>query len=58
MTVACDIELVAAKCEQLSAAIAVALRHPQPDWMAHRMGVLRNEANGLKREIENHKEER
>ena len=56
MTAAYDIERVAASCERLAAAIAAAVRHPLPEWLMHRIIVLQNEANGLCREIENHKE--
>ena len=52
MTKAYDIALVAASCERLAATIDGAARHPLPDWMRHRMSVVRSEATGLAREIE------
>lgn len=57
MTPAYDIELVAVVCGQLVAAIDAATRHDLPDWMYHRLSVLRAEASGLVREMQNHKED-
>ena len=56
MTYAYDIELVAVSCEQLVAAIDAATQHDLPDWMHHRLSVLRAEASSLVREMQNHKE--
>ena len=57
MTPAYDIELVAVSCQQLVAAIDAATQHDLPDWMYHRLSVLRAEASGLVREMQNHKED-
>ena len=56
MTPAYDIERVAAACEQLAQAIDAAARHTNPDWLSHRMAVVRTEANALKHVIEEHHE--
>ena len=57
MTYAYDIELVAVVCGQLIAAIDAATQHDLQDWMYHRLSVLRAEASGLTREMQNHKED-
>ena len=57
MTYAYDIELVAVVCQQLVAAIDTATQHDLPDWMYHRLSVLRAEASGLVREMQDHKED-
>ena len=56
MTAAYDIEAVAVACNSLVAAIDAATAHALPDWMHHRLSVLRAEAAGLVREMQNHKE--
>ena len=55
MTAEYDIALVAVECEKLAAAIDDAAKHPLPDWLHHRLATLRTEAEGAKREINNHK---
>ena len=57
MTAAYDIEAVAVASDRLVAAIDAATAHALPDWMQHRMAVIRAEASGLVREMQNHKEE-
>ena len=57
MTAAYDIALVATECQRLVAAIDAALGHALPDWMSHRLGVLRCEAIAVRREIESHNNE-
>ena len=54
MTAAYDIARVATECQRLVAAIDDAAKHPLPDWLYHRLATLRTEAEGVKREINNH----
>ena len=48
MTPAYDIERVAVAAEQLLVAIDAAEDHPLPDWLAHRLTVVRMECAGLR----------
>ena len=57
MTAGYDLEAVAVASDRLVAAIDAATQHDLPDWMRHRLSVLRAEAAGLVREMHNHKEE-
>ena len=56
MTPAYDIERVAVACEQLLAAIDAAEDHTLPDWLAHRLTVVRMECAGLKNAMKEHHE--
>ena len=56
MTPAYDIERVGIACEQLLAAIDAAEDHPLPDWLAHRLTVVRMECAGLKNAMKEHHE--
>ena len=57
MTAAYDMERVAVACERLAAACGAAMAYDLPDWMAHRFATIKAEADSLRREIKNHKEE-
>lgn len=52
-----DIELVAERSKMLSEAISDASKHNLPDWMAHRLSVLKADADGVARDIDKHKGE-
>lgn len=56
MIVEHDITLAVEGCRRLSEAIGNALKHPLPDWMAHRLNTLRTEVDGVMRDFKNHKE--
>lgn len=52
-----DIELVAERSKLLSEAILDASKHDLPDWLAHRLSVLKADADGVARVIDKHKGE-
>lgn len=52
-----DIELVAERSKGLSEAISDASKHDLPDWLAHRLSVLKADADGVARDIDKHKDE-
>jgi hypothetical protein len=52
-----DIELVAERSKGLSEAISDATKHDLPDWIAHRLSVLKADADGVARDIEKHRDE-
>lgn len=52
-----DIELVAERSKGLSEAISDASKHDLPDWLAHRLSVLKADADGVARVIDRHKDE-
>lgn len=56
MTAAYDIERVAVAAEQLLAAIDAADDHTLPDWLAHRLTVVRMECAGLRNAMKEHHE--
>ena len=40
--------------ERTAAAVDALYRHDLPDWLAHRLALIRSEAESLKTEIKNH----
>jgi hypothetical protein len=52
-----DIELVAGRSKGLSEAISDATKHALPDWLAHRISVLKADADGVARDIDKHRKE-
>lgn len=57
MTTEYDVELAVEGCKRLSEAIGNALKHPMPDWKAHRLSALKTEVDAVMRDFKNHKEE-
>lgn len=52
-----DIELVAERSKLLSEAISEASKHDLPDWLAHRLSVLKADADGVARDIDKYRDE-
>ena len=54
MTLGYDMERLVVALERTAAAVDALYRHDLPDWLAHRLALIRSEAESLKTEIKNH----
>jgi hypothetical protein len=53
VTLGYDLERMVVALERTAAAVDALYRHDLPDWLAHRLALIRSEAESLKTEIKN-----